>query len=161
MEVEGAMGIVADDTKVMVVGMLILIVADCSSIILVVINGTTVLTSVISADILIAMETNMFEFPWLLSTLEVVGMEGTKAVLTSVISADVLITMATVDVLITMETNMFEFLEVVAMEGIRTVGTVDDGMSNSLTDIPLPSSTIIIPAVSGQIVVQVCSRSRQ
>ena len=162
-EVEGAMGIVADDMKVMVVRMLMLIVADCSSIILV-IDGTIVLTSVISVDVLIATETNIFEFPRLLSTLEVVGMEGTKAVLISVISADVLITMATADVLITMETNVFEFLstlEVVAMEGTKAVGTVDDGMSSSLIDIPLPSSSIIIPAVSGQIVVQDCSRSRQ
>ena len=88
------------------------------------------------------------------STLEVVDTEGTKAVFTSA------------DVLITMETNVFEFLwlvstlDVVDIVGTTAVGIVD-GVSTSLIDIPLPSSPVIIPAVSGQIVVQLRSRSRQ
>ena len=119
LEVALAIGIVVDGTKVMIVGILKLIVVS-GSIILVVANGTTVTTSVISADVLMAMEANVFEFLWLFSTLEVVDTEGTEA-----------------------------------------VGTVDDGMSMSLIDIPLPSSPVIIPAVSGQIVVQLRSRPRQ
>ena len=46
-------------------------------------------------------------------------------------------------------------------ERIIIARAVDDGVSMSLIDIPLPSSPIIIPAVSGQIVVQLRSRSRQ
>ena len=155
LEVVDAIGIVVDDTKVMVVGILKLTEAVCSSITPVVIDGTTVLTSVISADVLVTMEANVFEFPRLVSTLEVVDMEGTKAVFTSA------------DVLITVETNVFEILwlvstlEVVDIVGTAAVGIVNDGMSISLIDIPLPSSPVIIPAVSGHIVVQLRSRSRQ
>ena len=63
LEVAPTMGIVLEDMKVMVVGILKFIVVDCSSIILVVVNGTTVLTSVILADVLVTMEKNAFEFP--------------------------------------------------------------------------------------------------
>ena len=120
LEVALAIGIVVDDMKVMVVGGVLKLIVVCSSIILMVANGTTVTTSVISADILMAMEANVFEFPWMFSTLEVVNTEGTEA-----------------------------------------EGAVEDGMSMSLIDIPLPSSPVIIPAVSGQIGVQLRSRSRQ
>ena len=65
------------------------------------------------------------------------------------------------DVLITMERNVFKFLstlEVVDVDVTKAVETVDNGMS---TPFPLPSSPVIIPAVSEQIVVQLCLRSRQ
>ena len=57
-----SVAIVVDDMKVIVIGISIFIVV-CGSISLVVANGTTVAISVISADVLLATETSVFEFP--------------------------------------------------------------------------------------------------
>ena len=53
-------------------------VCDIDGMTLAVVSGTTVATSIISADVLLAIEMSMFEFPSLLSSLEEVDMEGTK-----------------------------------------------------------------------------------
>ena len=116
--VELTISIVVDDTKVMVVGISIVIVVS-GSITLVDVNGTTVVPSAISVDVVMTMEMSVFELPRVFSTLDKVDMKETEV-----------------------------------------TGDVDDGKSISLTDIPLPSSAII-PAVSGQVAVQLRSKSRQ